>query len=653
MQVVEDSRMRHILLIVALLWGSLWAQSALDPTEDERLQQTLTVRAVGMPLRDLCLQLSQRTKVTLKVDPSAQEYRACVYVKEKPLVEVMQHLAEAFGFQWQREKPSDEEPYQYRLVAPPRKTPETPPDALERFRRKVLPKVCEQQRIPIEERFQRVIQYAGQGRTITEEERQALEPVIKSVDRFNIGAWYALCQMGESEWRRLANGEALFFSTRVPTQIPPKALDDWKAVFRKEIEFLREQYGDTPQRQRDLEKLESVSELRTMIRYDADTGELKTAYEALADDNPFIIDGSRYVYTEIALWKANTPFLEMPEPEMEPPLPANHPLLSRTLKAFHEPGVDDDWFQWLSELIVQMAEATDAPVVAEYYPLQPCPLILQDWERYRPRLPQDWYKFQALLKEFDYRLRLSDAGWVIIESRARDQARENDIPHPTLQRWLFKPNRRGILTLDECAEFAVLNWQQRSSLHFYIQSFAGLHDLLEGLFVPRELDFLHGGLLYAQNTLVYLTDDRAGTVPIPENGSVHALQLYASLKPAQRAQLRGAGIPFTQLDTAQQWRFLLAYTQGNILTMDDFWLPPAEREVRAQQAYVRLVSELRTREGVRIPSDHQPPIRNLEDWKRHRRSIRTETALVRSRIWRFEFHWGGETQTVVLELPEK
>jgi hypothetical protein len=473
------------------------------------------------------------------------------------------------------------------------------------------------------------------------------------MDRFNIGAWYALCQMGESEWRRLANGEALFFSTRVPTQIPPKALDDWKAVFRKEIEFLREQYGDTPQRQRDLEKLESVDELRTMIRYDADTGELKTAYEALSGDDVFIIDGSRYVYTEIALWRANTPFLEMPKPEMEPPLPANHPLLSRTLKAFREPGVDDDWFQWLSELIVQMAEATDAPLVAEYYPLQPSPLILQDWERYRPRLPQDWYKFQALLKEFDYRLRLSDAGWVIIESRARDQARENDIPHPTLQRWLFKPNRRGILTLDECAEFAVLNWRQRSSLHFYIQSFAGLHDLLEGLFVPRELDFLHGGLLYAQNTLVYLTDDRAGTVPIPENGSVHALQLYASLKPAQRAQLRGAGIPFTQLDTAQQWRFLLAYTRGNILTMDDFWLPPAEREARAQQAYVRLVSELRTREGVRIPSDHQPPIRTIEDWKRHHRTVRTEKSPVRSRVWRFEFHWGGETQTVVLELPEK
>jgi hypothetical protein len=378
------------------------------------------------------------------------------------------------------------------------------------------------------------------------------------MDRFNIGAGYALCQMGESEWRRLANGEALFFSTRVPTQIPPKALDDWKAVFRKEIEFLREQYGDTPQRQRDLEKLESVSELRTMIRYDADTGELKTAYEALADDNPFIIDGSRYVYTEIALWKANTPFLELPRPETEPMLPANHPVLSRTLKEFHELGVDDDWFQWLSELMVQMAEATDAPLVAEYYPLQPSSLILQDWKSYRPRLPQDWYRFQPLLKAFGYRVRLSDAGWVVIESRSRDQARENDIPHPTLQRWLFKPNRRGILTLDECAEFAVLNWQQRSSLHFYIQSFAGLHDLLEGLFVPRELDFLHGGLLYAQNTLVYLTDDGAGTVPIPENGSVHALQLYASLKPAQRAQLRGAGIPFTQLDTAQQWRFLLA-----------------------------------------------------------------------------------------------
>jgi hypothetical protein len=84
----------------------------------------------------------------------------------------------------------------------------------------------------------------------------------------------------------------------------------------------------------------------------------------------------------------------------------------------------------------------------------------------------------------------------------------------------------------------------------------------------------------------------------------------------------------------------------------DFWLPPAEREARAQ-AYVRLVSELRTREGVRIPSDHQPPIRTIEDWKRHHRTVRTEKSPVRSRVWRFEFHWGGETQTVVLELPEK
>jgi len=63
---------------------------------------------------------------------------------------------------------------------------------------------------------------------------------------------------------------------------------------------------------------------------------------------------------------------------------------------------------------------------------------------------------------------------------------------------------------------------------------------------------------------------------------------------------------------------------------------------------VRLATELRTREGMRIPSDHQPPIRNLEDWKRHRRSIRTETALVRNRAWRFEFLWGGKPQQVVL-----
>jgi hypothetical protein len=178
-------RLRLLLGSVGLLWGSLWAQPALNPSEDERLNQKLTVRAVGTPLRDLCLQLSQRTKVALKVEPSVQEYRACVYAKEKPLVEVMQHLAEAFGFQWQREKPSDEEPYQYRLVTPPRKTPETPPGALERFRREVLPKVCEQQRIPIEERFQRVIQYATNS-FFSCRQPGAIFPIVPRQDASNL-----------------------------------------------------------------------------------------------------------------------------------------------------------------------------------------------------------------------------------------------------------------------------------------------------------------------------------------------------------------------------------------------------------------------------------------------------------------------------------
>jgi len=73
------------------------------------------------------------------------------------------------------------------------------------------------------------------------------------------------------------------------------------------------------------------------------------------------------------------PDLELPSPESEPTLPTSYPTLSRTLKAFREPGVDGDWFQWLSELMVQMAEATDAPLVAEYNLLQPSSLILQDW----------------------------------------------------------------------------------------------------------------------------------------------------------------------------------------------------------------------------------------------------------------------------------
>ncbi|CUU37424.1 hypothetical protein DCOP10_12018 [Armatimonadetes bacterium DC] len=649
--------MRWTLLLVGLLCASLWAQNELNPGEDERLSQKLTVRAVGLPLRDLLTQLSQRTKVALKVEPAMQEYRACLYAKDKPLHEILSHLAGAFGFQWKREKPSEEAPYQYRLVAPPEEKPQTREGDLREFREKVLAPVCAQLQTPIEARFQQLMQAAEQGRSaLSPKELEALMPVYRSVDLHHIAVWYALCQMGEEEWRRLARGEALFFSTRFPNQIAPRAIDDWKAVMREQIKFYEREYGANESRQRQMEKMDSVNELRAMVRYDANEKALKVAYEALADGKQVVLDGSQYASPEISLWSANEPGYQSPNVEPEPPLPAKHPVLSRQLTQFNEPGPHDDWFQWLSELMVQMAEATDAPLAAEYYPLQTDTLIMQDWNNYRPRLPQDWYAFQSLLRGFGYRVRLNDSGWVVIESRQRRYARENDIPHPTLQRWLFKPNRRGVLTFDECAEVAALSSRQRDALYMYIQSFGSLHDLLEGVpYVPAELDFLHGGLLHAQRTLIGFVWERGSTTPSrePEEGILQAMQLYATLKPAQRTQLRAGGIPFSQLTPAQQWLFLLAYTRGNLLTLDDFWLPPAQLQARMQSASIRLMSETRVKEGVRIPADQKPPIRTLEDWKRYHRQVRLEKVPLRFQVWRFELRWGEDKREIALELPLK
>ncbi len=649
--------MRWILLLVGLLCASLWAQNALSASEDERLSQRLTVRAVGLPLRDLLTQLSQRTKVVLKVEPALQEYRACLYAKEKPLSEILSHLAEAFGFYWKREKPSEEAPYEYRLVAPPEEKTRVRESDLREFREKVLAPVCAQLQTPIEARLQRLIQAAEMGHEqLSHEEREALMPVFRSVDVHHIAVWHALCQMGEDEWRRLARGEALFFSTRFPNQIAPRAIDDWKAVMREQIKFSIERYGASERYQDNLVKLEAVNELRAMVRYDASEKALKTAYEALAEGERVVLDGSQSAFSEMTLWSASEPARRVLRGEPDPPLPAQHPILSRPLTQFKEPGPHDDWFQWLSELMVQMAEATSAPLAAEYYPLQTDTLILQDWSQYRPRLPQDWYAFQGLLREFGCRVRLSDSGWLVIESRQRPYARENDIPHPTLQRWLFKPNRRGMLTFDECAEVAMLSWNQRSHLYMYIQSFAQLHDLLEGVpYVPAELDFLHGGLLYAQRTIVWLQWERGSTLPapLPEEGILYAMQLYALLKPALRTQLRAGGIPFNQLTPAQQWLFLLAYTRGNLLTLDDFWLPPAQLQARMQSASMRLMSDTRVQEGVRIPADQKPPIRTLDDWKRYHRQVRLEKAPMRVQVWRFELRWGENRREIVLELPVK
>lgn len=80
------------------------AQGALDPNQDSRLNQRLSLRVPATPLKEIAADLSRRTGVALSVQPELGEYRAFARLQERPLHEIMQLLAAAFDFEWRAER---------------------------------------------------------------------------------------------------------------------------------------------------------------------------------------------------------------------------------------------------------------------------------------------------------------------------------------------------------------------------------------------------------------------------------------------------------------------------------------------------------------------------------------------------------------------
>lgn len=96
------SRAMPGVLIVAgvLLAVSALAQQSPLLSSDGRLQRAVTIERGGASLRDILQDLSRQTAVPFRISAEVSSWRACVFVRKVPAVQVMSALAPTFDLSW-------------------------------------------------------------------------------------------------------------------------------------------------------------------------------------------------------------------------------------------------------------------------------------------------------------------------------------------------------------------------------------------------------------------------------------------------------------------------------------------------------------------------------------------------------------------------
>lgn len=658
---------------------------ALDPTQDPRLQQTLSLRFAGVPLYRALLHITQQTGVVLRAEDAIKEHRVVLYAPNQPLHLVLEHIAQAFDYEWKRIENEKDAPV-YRLVDP-KPVPQTAPD-WRWLREQLLARVCQEFQKPVGQRLEKIkeIFEMDEDELLNSPQFPEYLATKYAVGTFTLPIYRALCGLGESDWKRLQRGEMLFLNTRNGT-LPTEVLNEWKALeeYFAQQGYISAFYGFTedPEHEKKLielhlSKASSVDEVRVALWYDPEAkrlvgtavwrdknGRPMFRFSAFIGDHRLGIIGfhdsqSKYGETEASFPK--------------------HGGYQKTLERYRPPDVLGDWFSWLAELMVQMAHASDICLVAEYYPLYPTPYEMGIGYEYTLDSPIGWSMFYEMLHKGGYRAQLSEQGWLVLRHRrwvpseeGKIYVRHFDIPQATLERWFYKPNHRGMVTLEEHAEIARLPADLLRKLCgfargylYYIYGFS-----YEDYLPNEEQERLHGGLLYARWVdfgLYYhlrsVTDYPAFQ---PYNRDepiyvelIYALRLYGQLSPAQRALLKGGGtLPFLALSLAQQQLFLLAISNGYYLTLNELQLPPDQLHQVMQNASMRLIADTEETSTIRILNPEVKDIKTLQEWKewlRSRPPIQEAEVKRRIRSWRFEFRWGDalyECRTLTGYPPER
>lgn len=559
--------MRRRVAFVISLWLSIaaWAQNldgaskitpgnqvkqALDPAQELRLAQKVSLREAAIPLRELIRKLARETGLDLRVVDSVRNFRACLLVNEQPLYEVLQRLADAFGFHWTRQKERDGKEY-YMLLEPREARAER--ERLSQFitalRQKEPVDILREAlaRIPdfafqlSYEEHQRATGQKGASDRQPPEPDPRLQPLLKPVsmppprdlqaiyDRYlnrlarEILLDYAALQMlgnlRPAEWQHFRQYERL---TLPLERVPQESLERYRNKVIQPLEEWDPPFTHT------LKRLELFcSEEQFVIYLVADQHRAESS-EILGTLQMGLAN-----ITLSSVQQILTDALESLKPSETEPLPA----LSCRLPSTIEPAVLNAWVHLPAYLLLSGTDTCKLNLVGEWSPLW----LAITAEHY---LDISW---ASLLRCFARGYKLTHEGqWLVVQARLPALARALDISEAEFKQWLA---REGLIDIDTAvaldqrlfnAQIDALRWlrsvfllAKRSLMKEPPPQLGQTLNYIEGVII---IDSLY-------NSLGELLSSRTRRL----------LRFYGSLNAAQRATFkRGIAIGFAQLNSAQQ-----------------------------------------------------------------------------------------------------
>lgn len=527
---------------------------------DIRLAREVSFETPGMPLRHVLAELSRQSGVTLEAERNIAGYRACLYVQNRPLAEVMQRLADAFDFRWEARKSKDKPPA-YRFFQPQSQQQQELRE-LQRLRTFGIEIVRQHLRryvarynpadigrlLDLPRTLSQELQQMSQTATVEElQNLPARERVIEWMVRYggfmditssgsSLIVSLALSRLSPAQWSRLMAGEALQFDSAQPdSPLPVNVVDVWVKAREVEQESIlrwnpQMSEGTRNFLRQEMEGYRRMSRMILSLSYDEEEGVILFRLR-LVGDNPNeppwvhhdgIYNKSGYeiermlteMYAEVSS-RTQVP-AELKEPFPEMPKPPTQP---------------ESLFNSLGFALVHIAKETRRPMVAELYLGQESVPLQSDLFASR-----SWQAFLETLAVRHLQIDVRDE-WLIGRCTLRALSRGMDVPDELLYRCFRKPANSEGLTVEDVVALAQLHPVQLRNIFLALQNAD-----MRRVRVDRAIITRHGQLL------MDLAVSRVERL---------AWRFYASLSTPQRALLlRGQVLPLPMLTTNQRRLFL-------------------------------------------------------------------------------------------------
>lgn len=564
-------RRRHSWVWACLLGWSLWKahalgqpMQALDATHEPRLNQPISLREPSIPLQSLMRRLSQETGLDLRVIDSVRDFRVCLLVHEQPLHEVLQRLADTFGFRWTRQK--DKEGREYYLLLEPREAraererlsqfltalrEREPADILREATRRIPDFVF---RLSYAE-YSKAIGQKEDGAITFREADERLKPLLLTTpsplpstpqaiyDRYltrlarqillSYPTLYLLGNLREEEWEKLRQYGWLSLT---PERVPEDLAESIRNLPVQIYDLLNQSFNFTVNR---LQLICTDSEFELQVVWDQrKEGETRSSGTIRYELAHLSLSSVQQILSE-ALEAVLLKSVELP------------PTLDCRLPTALEKEAWDAWYHLPAWLLVGAAESCQLNLIGEWSPVW-LGLTAQGYLEIR---------WDSLLRNLARGYWLTrDGQWLMIQVRLPALARVLELPDAEFRQWF----RRGEMDIDTAAtlerrlfiaHFDALSWLRVAYL-----SAKRTIQMEPPLRLGQQLSYIQG-VPFVDPLYDALNDLRGGSSVIRQ-----LLRFYGRLNTMQRATLkRGGTLRWEQLTQSQQVALLRVLMNWELL----------------------------------------------------------------------------------------